>query len=72
MYNVESLAQLEAVGVALVELIEGFANGISFDDASAGFKVALQAQAVVDEIKADKAKAIAVIVGSGLKTFGAS
>jgi hypothetical protein len=70
MFTVESLAQLEAAGKGLEELVTGLADGFSYEDVSKAFQTAMQAKEVTDEIKADKVKALAVIMGAALAAFG--
>jgi hypothetical protein len=72
MFTKESLDQLEAAGAGLVKVAEGLANGLGADDIGAALQEVALGQQVVDEIKADKPKAIAYMLGSALRAFGAS
>jgi len=72
MFTQESLTQLEAAGAGLVKVAIGLANGVGAEDISNALIEVSLAQAVVDEVKADKPKAIAYMLGSALRAFGAS
>lgn len=72
MFTKESLDQLEAAGAGLVKVATGLSNGVGADDIAAALTEVALAQAVVDEIKADKGKAISYMLGSALRAFGAS
>lgn len=72
MFSAESLAQLDAAGAGLVKVVEGLANGFQAEDITAALMEVGLGEAVVDEIKADKGKAIAYMLGSALRAFGAS
>lgn len=71
-FTPESQLELESAGQALATFIQGLSDGWSADDLKDSFAAAFAAQAVVDEIKADKIKAFALIVGEGMKEFGKS
>lgn len=71
-FTPDSLAQLDAAGVGLVKVAEGLADGVGAADISAALMEVGLAQAVVDEIKADKGKAIARMLGAALSAYGAS
>lgn len=72
MFNPESLAQLKAAGDAFEAMIEGLSNGFNYEDVSAAFATAMASKEVVDELKADKSRAVSCIVGSALTKYGAS
>jgi len=72
MFTQESLTQLEAAGAGLVKVAIGLANGVGAEDISNALIEVSLAQGVFDEVKADKPKAIAYMLGSALRGFGAS
>jgi len=71
-FTPESKAQLDAAGKALYGMIDGLGNGFNYEDVQAAFGAAMASKEVVDEIKADKARALACIVAAALGSFGTS
>lgn len=72
MFSQESLVQLEAAGAGLVTVAGGLVDGFGAADIAAMLNEVGLAQAVRDEIQANKPKAIAYMLGSALRAFGAS
>ena len=71
-FTPESNAQLAAAGAAFYKMIEGLGNGFSYEDVSQAFATAMSSKEVVDEIRADKARAIAGISGNALLEYSKS
>ena len=72
MFTPESNAQLAQAGEEFYKMIEGLGNGFSYADVSQAFAAAMSSKEVVDEIRADKARAISGIAGNALVAYSKS
>lgn len=71
-FTQESSDQLKACGEGLFKTIIGITDGVGATDVANALVEIQLTQACVDEIKADKPKAIAAILGAALTAFSAS
>lgn len=72
MFTSESLAQLEAAGEGIYRTIKGIAEGRDVSDITNALTAVALTQQCVDEIRADPDKAVGYMLGSALRTHGAS
>lgn len=71
-FTQESNEQLKACGEGVYNVINGLVDGVGAADISNALVEVGLAQACVDEIAADKPKAIAAILGAALTKFSQS
>jgi len=69
MFSPESNVQLEVCGHGIYNVVAGVADGVGAGDISTALAQVGLTQACVDEIRADKPKAIAAILGAALTKF---